>query len=81
MGTTTFDTWIKRGDGRWWDQAEVVPATAHRTKTRLVVIDGRYGHRYEFNNDGKCVTKFGNEFFRVEIDPKDIPNGYFVRPR
>ena len=47
----------------------------------MVVIDGRYGHRYEFNNDGKCVTKFGNEFFRVEIDPKDIPNGYFVRPR
>jgi len=61
------EVFVKRGDGRWFDQAEVVLATANpitKQGTQTIVTMG--GDRYTFK-DGKCITKFNNTFYRVEV--------------
>lgn len=65
--TKQKQVFVKRGDGRWFDQAEVVPATTNGpTKTGLLIVTTVGGTRYTFKA-GACVTKFGNPFYRVEL--------------
>lgn len=67
---TKKECFIKRGDNRWFDRAEVVVAYSNGVAKngRQIVID-QSGMRYTFK-DGICITEFNNPCYRVELIEK-----------